>query len=141
MGTETTVTIMKRPETVIVSRHHPTVQYLREQGIAPMDCRVIDHATAADVAGMHVVGNLPLGLAAVADRVTTVALPRPQRDAQGRMEELDLTAVRTGAGKPETYRVTISRDDAHDRLIAAAARGCRCLDCDAGLTHHMGDPR
>ena len=128
-------------ETVIVTRHQPTVDYLIEAGIAPPDAKVIEHASPEDVRGKHVIGFLPLALAAVADRVTTVPLPRPQRDAEGRMEELDLAAIRAGAGEPETYRVVVSRDDAHDRLIAAAAKGCFCMDCDAGLTHHAGDPR
>ena len=128
-------------ETVIVTRHQPTVTYLVEAGIAPADAKVIEHAALDDVRGKHVIGFLPLALAALADRVTTVPLPRPRRDAEGRMEELDLAAIRAGAGEPVTYRVVVSHDDAHDRLIAAAAKGCMCLDCDAGLTHHMGDPR
>ena len=92
-------------ETVIVSRHEATVRYLRENGIAPAECAVIEHASADDVCGRHVIGNLPLALAALADRVTTVPLPRPRRDAQGRMEELTIDQVRAGAGEPETYRV------------------------------------
>ena len=128
-------------ETIIVSRHAPTVEYLHERGIAPAGCRVVSHATANDVQGKHVIGNLPLHLAALCARVTTVPLPRPPRDQAGRMEELTLEEVRTGAGEPVSYQVVVSTDSAQDRLIAAVAAGCVCLDCDAGLTHHAGDDR
>ena len=92
---------------VIVSRHKATVRYLIEAGIAPADAHVIEHATPDDVRGKHVVGNVPLDLAALADRITTVPLPRPRRDAAGRMEELNLAAIRAGAGEPKTYIVRV----------------------------------
>ena len=79
-------------DTVIVSRHAATVQYLIEAGIAPATARVLKHVTPEEIRGQHVIANPPLALAALAKRVTTVPLPRPQRNPQGRMEELDLAA-------------------------------------------------
>ena len=91
--------------TIIVTRHEPTIEYLRESGIAPDDATVRASVTAEDIKGCHVIGFLPLHLAAEAARITTVPLPRPGRDAEGRMVELTLEQIRAGAGTPSTYEV------------------------------------
>lgn len=97
----------KETKTVIVSRHVPTILYLIEKGIAPEDSSVLRSAIRhGDVQGKHVIGNLPLSLAAEADCVTVVPLPRAERLASGRFEKISLRRLRREAGTPSTYRVT-----------------------------------
>jgi hypothetical protein len=60
--------------TIIVSRHPATVAWLKER--FPQSS-VMAEVTADDVRGMHVVGNLPLFLAAQAARVTAVEFSGP----------------------------------------------------------------
>lgn len=88
---------------VIVTRHPALVEYLREQEIAPPDCEVISHATVDAIRGRHVVGILPLQLAAEAACVTVVPLHMP---AELRGVELTLTQVRELAGPPQAFTVT-----------------------------------
>lgn len=89
-------------ETVIVTRHKALIALLRERGLAGEDARVIEHASAKDVRGKHVVGVLPLHLAAMAARVTEIPLAVPQ---ELRGQELDLDTLRRLAGPAVTYRV------------------------------------
>jgi len=82
---------MKRePETVIVSRHAGAVAWLAAQGITGT---VIEQATADDVRGKVVVGNLPLDLAAEAHQVGSIDLPGLLREQRGR----DLTPAEMNA--------------------------------------------
>lgn len=71
-------------DTLIVTRHAGLVEWLDRQGIRG---RVIEHATADDVRGQHVVGALPLHLAALAASVTTVDMPGLRPEQRG----VDLT--------------------------------------------------
>lgn len=87
---------------VVVTRHPALVEFLREQGVLTAGARVVAHATPEDVAGQHVVGVLPLRLAALAASVTEVPLNLP---AELRGQELSLEQVRQYAGAPVTYRV------------------------------------
>ncbi len=95
-------------DTVVVTRHPALVSHLCGLGLIPStdghtpDCEVIDHATPAHVAGMHVIGVLPLHLAALAAKVTEVPLYIPE-ECRGR--ELTLEEVQRYAGEPSTYRV------------------------------------
>lgn len=68
-------------ETVIVSRHAGAVEWLRRQGI---EGAVIEQATAEDVRGRIVVGNLPLHLAAEAHQIGSIDLPGVTREQRGR---------------------------------------------------------
>lgn len=78
--------------TVVVSRHTALIEYLREIGlIGADDVRVISHATPDQVRGAHVIGVLPLHLAALALSVTEIALDVPP-DCRGR--ELTLEELR-----------------------------------------------
>lgn len=86
---------------IIVTRHSALVTYLHEIG-APIDAPVIAHATVADVRGRHVIGVLPLHLAAEAESVTEVPLNLPP-EARGR--ELTLEEVRQYAAAPQRYCV------------------------------------
>lgn len=90
------------PPTVVVTRHAALVEYLSERGLVSGDLRVIAHATAQDVQGQHVVGVLPLHLAAEAASVTEVTLDlRP--DQRGR--ELTVEELRAAARGVQRYVV------------------------------------
>ena len=64
-------------DTVIVTRHSALVEYILQEKIAPQGTKVIPHATAEEVTGMHVIGVLPLHLAALAAKVTVVEMDIP----------------------------------------------------------------
>lgn len=87
---------------IIVTRHPALVEYLREIGLIPDGALVIAHATPDDVRGQHVIGVLPLSLAALAECVTEVPLAL---GLEHRGRELSLDEVRAMAGEPRTYRV------------------------------------
>ena len=86
---------------IIITKHKALVEFLREKGIA-LDAKVIEHATLDDIRGEHVVGVLPIHMAAEADRMTVIPLNLPP-EARGR--ELTLDEVRRYAGPPATYKV------------------------------------
>ena len=88
--------------TVVVTRHESLVEYLREKGLVRGDVEVVAHATPDVIRGRHVVGVLPLHLAALCDRVTVVPLDLPP-ELRGR--ELNLEEVRAHAGAAQTFRV------------------------------------
>jgi putative CRISPR-associated protein (TIGR02620 family) len=91
-------------ETVVVTRHPALLELLRERGIVHGDVPVFTHVTdPAQIAGRHVVGVLPLHLAAVAAQVTEVPLSLAP---ELRGQELDLPTLREVAGDAVTYRVT-----------------------------------
>jgi len=90
---------MKEKETVIVTRHPALVELLAERGI---NGRVLQHASAEDVQGKHVIGVLPLHLAALADRVTVPVLELRPED---RGRELSLKDVRERFRGLKTYVV------------------------------------
>lgn len=89
-------------ETVIVTRHNALIQHLIEQGIVEEGAKVIAHATPEDVAGKHVIGVLPLQLAALTAKVTEVPLNLP---AEMRGKELSIEDVRKYAGEIASYEV------------------------------------
>lgn len=66
------------PETVVVTRHEATIEYLRKLGYVPGDAKIIAHATADDVRGKTVVGMLPYNLASLAECVVIVDMDIPQ---------------------------------------------------------------
>ena len=106
---------------VVVTRHPALLEYLREQGLCDSAAVVIEHATPDDICGRHVVGVLPLHLAAEAASVTEIKLDLPA-DARGR--ELSLEQVRQYAGEPCTY------------VVFKAARS---VDVDAVADIYHGD--
>jgi putative CRISPR-associated protein (TIGR02620 family) len=87
---------------IVVTRHKALLDHLVEEGLVPSDCRVVAHASAEDIRGQHVIGVLPLHLAALAAKVTVVPLTVP---AEKRGQELTLEEVRQYAGEPRTYVV------------------------------------
>lgn len=93
-------------ETVVVTRHPALVDLLIERGIIDREAPVLSQVTAEDIAGRHVIGVLPLSLAAHAARVTEVPITYP-RDGALRGQELSLEQLRNMAGPAITYRVEV----------------------------------
>jgi len=89
-------------ETIVVTRHEALVKYLREIGLIDENTPVIAHATPEQVRGKHVIGVLPLHLAALVAQVTEVPLRVPP---ELRGQELTLEQIRKYAGEPQTYQV------------------------------------
>jgi len=93
---------------LVVTRHQALVAYLKEVGLVDEGVVVLSHVTEDDVAGRHVVGVLPLRLAALAASVTEVSLNLPQ---ELRGTELSIEQVRQYAGKPASYVVRSKEAD------------------------------
>ena len=115
-------------QTIVVTRHPALVDHLRDLGFLGLDTEVITHATAEQIRGKHVVGVLPLHLAAEAASVTEVPMDLPP-EARGR--ELTLGEVRQYCRPPVTYVVFAPRPaaDLVEALnIRAGQDGCHlCL--------------
>lgn len=94
-------------DTIIITRHAALVELLVERGIAASDTPVIAHATPDDVRNRHVIGVLPLALAALAATVTEIPLALTP-DLRGK--ELDIETLRRIAGEPATYIVRRTED-------------------------------
>lgn len=90
------------PRFLVVTRHAAFIDLLRRRGLVPPDAPVIAHATAEDVRGAHVFGQLPLELHALAASLTTICLPVPP---ELRGQELTLEWLLANAGPARTYRV------------------------------------
>ncbi len=93
---------MDTSNTIVVTRHKGLVEYLIEIGMITADTPIIEHATAEDVTGKHVIGVLPLWLASHAALVTEVPLNIP---AEWRGQELTAAQMRQVAGIATTYKV------------------------------------
>lgn len=92
------------PEIVVVTRHPALVTLLRERGLIEEGCHVLEHVIEADVRGKHVIGVLPLSLAALAMEVTEIPL---SLTPEMRGKELGLETLRQIAGEAVTYMVTV----------------------------------
>ena len=90
-------------DTVVVTRHPALVDLLIERGLVSAGTRVLDHASYYDVCGKHVIGVLPLHLAAAASQVTVVPLELTPDD---RGRELSIERLREIAGDAVTYTVS-----------------------------------
>jgi putative CRISPR-associated protein (TIGR02620 family) len=88
--------------TVVVTRHPGLVEFLVERGIIQAGAEVIAHATPEQLTGAHVVGVLPLALASLAEKVTTVELVLPP---EKRGVELTVEEVREFAKEVVTFKV------------------------------------
>ena len=93
----------KASGTIVVTRHPALVELLRERGLISGEWELLSHCTPEQVRGRHVIGVLPLSLAAVAERVTEIPL---DLTPELRGVELDLPTLRRVAGEAVTYRVT-----------------------------------
>lgn len=89
---------------VVVTRHPAMVDYLREIGLIADDVEVISHASADAIRGCHVIGFLPLFLAAEAAKVTVIPLVIPK---ELRGVELSLDQVRGFAQAPQSFEVRL----------------------------------
>ena len=89
-------------ETIVVTRHPALVNLLVEQGIIDGSETILEHATPDQVRGKHVIGVLPLALAAEAASVTEVPLSLAPED---RGQELGIDRLREVAGTARTYVV------------------------------------
>ena len=87
---------------VVVTRHKNLIEYLREKGLVNPLTRVIEHASEKAIQGKHVIGVLPLRLAAKAASVTEIPLDLPV-ELRGR--ELTLQDIKRYAGAPITYSI------------------------------------
>ena len=93
---------------LVITRHPALVQYLLEEGIVGPDTPVIDHATAGDVRGTHVLGVLPHHLSAAAATITEVPLRLTLADRKATQKgDLPVSRIRQIAGAPVTYQVRI----------------------------------
>ena len=89
-------------ETIVITRHAALVAYLIEVGAITAETPVITHATVEQVVGKHVIGVLPLHLAALAASVTEVPLDLP---VEFRGRELTVEEVRKYARPVRRYAV------------------------------------
>jgi hypothetical protein len=90
-----------RPDGIIVSRHPAAVDFIHSQVSGSYKFPIIGQASEEDVRGQRVYGNLPLHLAALAERVTVVEFQGdPPRGAEYGAAEMKAAGARLG-----TYRV------------------------------------
>lgn len=104
IGRKQLATLRENAPTVVVTRHPALVEHLIEIGLCKPDTPVITHACPADVRGKHVIGVLPLSLAALAARVTEVPLTIPE---ELRGQELTAEQIWQHACHPRTYTVRL----------------------------------
>lgn len=97
-------------DTIVVTRHKALVEFLIETGMVTAETPVLSHVTSKDVADKHVIGVLPMHLAALAATVTEIPLYIP---SELRGKELDLEQVRQFAGDPVKYSVRKEEDVKH----------------------------
>jgi putative CRISPR-associated protein (TIGR02620 family) len=88
--------------TLVVSRHPAMLALLRERGIVSENAVILAHVSEGDVKSRHVVGTLPLRLAALTASITEIELRVP---ADRRGAELGLDELRRYAGATRTYAV------------------------------------
>jgi putative CRISPR-associated protein (TIGR02620 family) len=71
---------MRKDELVIVTRHAGLAQWLNSRGY---NGRVVERATPSDVLNKHVIGKLPMHLAAITASVTNIHVPNVPEDKRG----------------------------------------------------------
>ena len=74
MGIEETTTSAIE---LVVSPHIAVFSFLVQEGVVTGNARLLNKATAADVAGKHIAGSVPVEIASAAKSVTTLQLSRP----------------------------------------------------------------
>jgi putative CRISPR-associated protein (TIGR02620 family) len=123
-----------RSTLIIVTRHKALVEYLVNKGIVSKNTHVISHATASDIEGKHVIGVLPMHMAALAVSITEIPLDIP---AEMRGKELSLEQVQEYAGEPVKYSVRTEEqiiEHAADTSNRVAANSDHWCGHDAALS-------
>lgn len=90
---------------LVITRHRALVELLRERGVLGDEepFEVIEHATVDQIRGKHVIGVLPIDMAAQAASVTLLPLALAPED---RGKELTIERLRQIAAPAcETYTV------------------------------------
>lgn len=95
-------------EQVIVTRHPALVEYLIEKRYVTTGTPALTHCAPEDIKGKHVLGVLPLHLAAHAARVTEIPLSMPP---EMRGKELSIEEVRSIAQPPRTFEVRLVAEE------------------------------
>jgi hypothetical protein len=91
-------------KTIVVTRHPSYIRHLVNIGLISPGAEVVARASPKNVRGKHVItSGLPLHLAALAARLTTVPLFLP---AELRGKELSLEEVERTAQPPSSYVVS-----------------------------------
>lgn len=119
--------VMVPARRVIVTRHHATVLFIRQELPEFREAPVLASAEPDDVRGLVVAGNLPLHLAALADHV--IAVEFAGQPPRGR--EYGLDEMRAAGAQLVAYRV--ARHDLPCLHCGEPADTSReiCQDCDA----------
>jgi hypothetical protein len=114
-------------ENVIVSRHPAAIEFIRAASVDFADARVIAQATADDVRGKVVAGNLPLHLAAVTAEVVAVEFAGPPP----RGLEYTLADMQAAGAKLARYRVSALPAVTADTRPVAVAESWESIALDA----------
>jgi len=85
---------------LIVTRHKGLVNWLAGCGISG---EVVEHATPENVHGRHVLGALPMHLAALTASITTVDMPKLRPDQRG--QDLSPAEMDAAGAMLVSYRV------------------------------------
>ncbi len=91
---------------IVVTRHKGLLEFLRNKGLISSDTPTVGHAQLKDVEGLHVLGILPLNLAAKAASITTVDLEVP---IELRGKELSAEQTAQHYVGLTTYRITAAK--------------------------------
>ena len=96
------MTDQSNANTVVVTRHVGTVEYLRQEGLIGPDTKILVRAKPEDIRDKHVFGVIPIYLACYAKSVSMISLDLPE-SAQGR--ELSAEEVREFCKGIRTFHV------------------------------------
>lgn len=111
---------------VIVSRHPAAVEFIRRELPEFADAPVVATATAEDVAGKDVAGNLPLELAALANVVFAISFTgTPPRGREYSLADMDAAGATI-----RSFRVQAIR------YIARCT--CPCVPTESGYVEDCG---
>jgi len=91
-------------KSVIVTRHAPLVEWLRLHGI---EGEVTSQATEENVAGKDVYGILPMWLAAKANSITEVSMPKLPLEARAKVNGGDFTVEQMDEWGAHLVRFTV----------------------------------
>ena len=89
-------------DVIIVTRHEELRQYLVEIGYIAHDADTISHAVVSDIKGRHVIGKIPLALAAHCRSVTEIPMRLEESD---RGKVISLRRLREVALSPQVFEV------------------------------------